>query len=44
MRDLAEHGYTYGGGIAARYPRYRAAYDGFTPHIFAVQHSVKDFT
>lgn len=27
-----------------RYPRYRAAYDGFTPYIFAVQHGVKDFT
>lgn len=28
----------------ARYPRYRAAYDGFTPRIFVVQHGVKDFT
>lgn len=27
-----------------RYPRYRAAYDGFTPYTFAVQHDVKDFT
>lgn len=26
-----------------RYPRYRAAYDGFTPCIFAVQHAVTDF-
>lgn len=27
-----------------RYPRYRAAYDGFTPYTFVVQHRVKDFT
>lgn len=27
-----------------RYPRYRAAYDGFTPYTFVVQHGVKDFT
>lgn len=27
-----------------RYPRYRAAYDGFTPYVFVVRHKVKDFT
>lgn len=27
-----------------RYPRYRAAYTGFTPYVFVVQHGVKDFT
>lgn len=27
-----------------RYPRYRAAYTGFTPYTFVVQHGVKDFT
>ena len=27
-----------------RYPRYRAAYTGFTPRVFVVQHGVKDFT
>lgn len=27
-----------------RYPRYRTAYDGFTPYTFVVQHGVKDFT
>lgn len=26
------------------YPRYRAAYNGFTPYTFVVQHGVKDFT
>lgn len=27
-----------------RYPRYQAAYDGYTPYTFVVQHGVKDFT
>lgn len=27
-----------------RYPRYRAAYNGFTPRVFVVKHGVKDFT
>ena len=27
-----------------RYPRYMAAYDGFTPCLFVVTHGVKDFT
>ena len=44
MRDLTERGYEYAGAVATRYPRYRAACDGFTPYIFAVQHRVKDFT
>lgn len=26
-----------------RYPRYQAAYDGFTPYTFVVTHGVKDF-
>lgn len=42
--DLEDKGYEYGGDMAARYPRYRAAYDGFTPYTFVVQHGVKDFT
>lgn len=28
----------------ARYPRYRAAYDGFTPHVFVVQANRRNFT
>lgn len=27
-----------------RYPRYRAAYNGFTTRVFVVEHGVKDFT
>lgn len=27
-----------------RYPRYRAAYDGFTPHTFVVRANRKNFT
>lgn len=84
MLDLTEHGYAYGGDIAARYPgftaskwvtnyetgdgkryrviaakftgemvellcrtqypRYRAAYGGFTPHTFVVRANRKNFT
>lgn len=27
-----------------RYPRYRAAYDGFTPRVFVVRANRRDFT
>lgn len=27
-----------------RYPRYRAAYDGFTPHVFVVRANRHNFT